>query len=63
MTADDFARAESVGVTDILTMPWAYYHGFTDDLALKVEGLERFAVDVMAQIPDAPERLRPDNRQ
>lgn len=52
VTADDFARAESVGVTDIVTMPWAYYHGFTDDLAQKVEGLERFAVEVMAQIPE-----------
>jgi probable F420-dependent oxidoreductase len=49
---EGFGRAAEVGVTDILTMPWAYYHGFTDDLAAKIEGLERFAVEVLGQFPD-----------
>lgn len=49
---DGFGRAAEVGVTDILTMPWAYYHGFTDDLEAKVEGLERFAADVLSHFGD-----------
>ncbi|HYI61889.1 MAG TPA: TIGR03619 family F420-dependent LLM class oxidoreductase [Acidimicrobiales bacterium] len=49
---EGFGRAAEAGVTDIITMPWAYYHGFTDDLAAKVEGLERFAVDVLSHFPD-----------
>lgn len=52
VTPEDFARAGSLGVTDIVTLPWAYYHGFTEDLALKIEGLERFAAEVLSQIPD-----------
>ncbi|WCO65579.1 TIGR03619 family F420-dependent LLM class oxidoreductase [Iamia majanohamensis] len=50
--AEGFARAGEVGVTDILTMPWAYYHGFTDDLEAKVDGLERFAAEVLSAFPD-----------
>lgn len=49
---EGFGRAAEVGVTDILTMPWAYYHGFTEDLAAKIDGLERFAVEVLSQFPD-----------
>lgn len=47
---EGFRRAEAVGVTDILTMPWAYYHGFTDDLEAKVDGIERFAAEVMSAV-------------
>ncbi len=50
--AEGFARAAEVGVTDILTLPWAYYHGETQDLAAKVDGLERFATDVLSHFPD-----------
>jgi hypothetical protein len=49
---DHFRRAEEVGVTDLLTMPWAYYGGFRIPLAQKIEGLERFATDVMAHMRD-----------
>jgi probable F420-dependent oxidoreductase len=50
LTADDFARAEAGGVTDVMTMPWLYYHGFDATLAQKVDGLERFAKDVLSQL-------------
>lgn len=48
---EDFARAGEAGVTDVLTMPWAYYHGFTDDLEAKIDGLERFAADIVSHFP------------
>ena len=51
-TADHFARAEEVGVTDILTMPWAYYGGFDVPLDEKLDGVDRFATDVVAKLPD-----------
>lgn len=44
---EDYLRAADVGVTDILTMPWAFYGGFQQDLQGKVDGLHRFADDVL----------------
>lgn len=52
ITVDDFKRAEEVGVTDNLTMPWAFYGGFRLPLAEKLEGMKRFADDVMSHLPD-----------
>jgi probable F420-dependent oxidoreductase len=52
ITLDQFRRAEEVGVTDLLTMPWAYYGGFRIPLAQKIEGLERFADEVMSHMRD-----------
>ena len=49
-TADGFATAEALGVTDVWTMPWAYYSGTECTLEQKLEGLERFAADVMAPL-------------
>lgn len=49
---DGFRRAGAVGVTDILTMPWFFYSGFTDDLDEKVDGVYRFADEVLSQFPD-----------
>ena len=46
VTLDHFRRAEDVGVTDLLTMPWAYHGGFDQDLAGKIEGLKRFADEI-----------------
>jgi probable F420-dependent oxidoreductase len=51
VTADDYARAEEVGVTDILTMPWAFYGGFDLPLDQKVDGVRRFAEDVLHRMP------------
>ncbi|MDQ6697478.1 MAG: TIGR03619 family F420-dependent LLM class oxidoreductase [Actinomycetota bacterium] len=49
---DGYRRAEEGGVTDILTMPWAFYAGFTDDLQLKIDGIHRFAEDINAKMSD-----------
>jgi probable F420-dependent oxidoreductase len=47
LSADDFARAEAGGVTDVMTMPWLFYSGFKATLDQKIEGLQRFAEDVL----------------
>ncbi|MEO6629577.1 MAG: TIGR03619 family F420-dependent LLM class oxidoreductase [Aquihabitans sp.] len=49
-SANDFRRAEDLGVTDILTMPWAYYGGFKQPLEEKIEGLKRFAEEIVAPL-------------
>jgi probable F420-dependent oxidoreductase len=46
--ADGYRRLEDEGVTHILTMPWMFYHGETDDVQLKIDGIKRFADDVIA---------------
>ncbi len=46
-TPEHFARAGERGVTDVMTMPWAYYHGLDVSLEQKLDGLERFAQDVL----------------
>ncbi len=50
VAVDDFRRAEEAGVTDNLTMPWAFYGGFDLPLAAKLEGMHRFAEDIMAPL-------------
>lgn len=45
---DGYRRLEDAGVTHILTMPWALYHGETEDLQLKQDGIRRFADEVIA---------------
>ncbi|HET6166049.1 MAG TPA: TIGR03619 family F420-dependent LLM class oxidoreductase [Marmoricola sp.] len=50
---EQFAAAESSGVTDVWTMPWAYYHGLDCTLEQKVEGIHRFAEDVIAPLSRA----------
>ncbi|MCU1354584.1 MAG: putative F420-dependent oxidoreductase, Rv2161c family [Acidimicrobiales bacterium] len=52
VTVDQFRKAEEVGVTDILTMPWAYYGGFKLPLDQKIEGLKRFADEVAGHLAD-----------
>ena len=47
---EHFARAEAGGVTDCWTMPWAYHHGLDCTLEQKIDGLERFAKDVLAPL-------------
>jgi probable F420-dependent oxidoreductase len=44
---EHFERAEAGGVTDCWTMPWAYYHGLDASVDQKVDGMERFAKDVL----------------
>ncbi|MCU1454001.1 MAG: rutA 1 [Acidimicrobiales bacterium] len=52
VTVDDLRRAEEAGVTELLTMPWVFYGGFKQDLGQKLDGLERFADEILAKLPD-----------
>ncbi len=45
---EGYRRPEDAGVTHILTMPWAFYHGDSDRLEHKIDGVRRFADDVIA---------------
>lgn len=47
---EQFAAAEEQGVTDVWTMPWAYYHGLEASLEQKLDGIRRFAADVIAPL-------------
>jgi probable F420-dependent oxidoreductase len=50
-TPEQFAEAERRGVTDVMTMPWAYYSGLDATLAQKLDGMQRFRDDVIARMP------------
>jgi len=50
---DQFAAAEEAGVTDVWTMPWAYYHGLDATLEQKLDGIRQFAADVIAPLKTA----------
>jgi probable F420-dependent oxidoreductase len=47
--ADGFRRLEDVGVTHVQTMPWILYRGSSDSLEDKVQGLRRFADEIIAK--------------
>jgi probable F420-dependent oxidoreductase len=47
---EDFAKAGAGGVTEVMTMPWMYYHGRRATLAQKIEGMERFAAEVLGPL-------------
>ena len=47
---DGFRRLEEFGVTHIQTMPWIFYHGLTEDVEEKVDGIKRFAEDVISKM-------------
>jgi hypothetical protein len=47
---EHFARAEEGGVTDCMTMPWMYYSGRAASVEEKLEGMARFAEDVIAPL-------------
>ncbi len=44
---DAYKRLEDAGVTHILTQPWPFYHGETDDIDNKIDGVRRFADDII----------------
>ncbi|WP_193613923.1 TIGR03619 family F420-dependent LLM class oxidoreductase [Nocardioides lijunqiniae] len=50
---EHFVAAEEGGVTEVWTMPWAYYHGLDATLAQKIDGMERFAADVIVPLTPA----------
>jgi len=49
---DGYRKVEAVGVTDLLTMPWFFYSGFTHDLQEKIDGVYRFAEDILPHFQD-----------
>lgn len=46
---DGYRRLHDAGVTHLITMPWYFYAGADADLAGKVDGIRRFADDVIAR--------------
>ena len=48
--ADGFRRLEDIGVTHVQTMPWLRYGPSTDSLDDKVDGIRRFANDVIDKL-------------
>ncbi len=46
---DGYRRLEELGVTHLLTLPWIFSHGFTDDLQQRIDGTKRFADEVIAR--------------
>ncbi len=46
---DGYRRLEEIGVTHLLTLPWIFTHGFTDDLDARVAGMEAFAESVLSR--------------
>jgi probable F420-dependent oxidoreductase len=44
---EHFAAAEQGGITDCMTMPWAYYFGMDATVEQKLEGMTRFAETVI----------------
>ncbi|WP_182524465.1 TIGR03619 family F420-dependent LLM class oxidoreductase [Nocardioides dongkuii] len=44
---EHFARAREGGVTECMTMPWVYYSGMDATLEQKLDGMARFAADVI----------------
>jgi probable F420-dependent oxidoreductase len=47
---DGCRRMAEIGVTTVQTMPWLFYGGPTDDLDRKLDGLRRFADEVIAKL-------------
>lgn len=48
-TVEGYKKLEDAGVTHILTMPWPFYHGETDDIDKKIDGVKRYADDIIAK--------------
>lgn len=49
-TVDDYRRLQDQGVTHILTQPWPFYHGDTQDVEKKKDGIRRYADDIIAKL-------------
>lgn len=46
---DGYRKLEEVGVTHLVTMPWLFYAGDTQDITERVDGVRRFADDIIAK--------------
>lgn len=49
-TPGAYKRLEKGGVSHILTQPWAFYHGDTQDVVKKIDGVKRYADDYIAAL-------------
>jgi probable F420-dependent oxidoreductase len=49
---DGYRRVGEVGVTQLMTKPWVFYGGETDDVEAQCEGMRRFGDDVIAAFRD-----------
>ncbi len=49
-TVDGYKKLEDAGVTHILTMPWPFYHGETDEIDKKIDGVKRYADDIISKM-------------
>ncbi len=49
-TPDAYRKLEDNGITHILTQPWPFYHGNTDDPEKKRDGVLRYAQDIIAKM-------------
>lgn len=47
---DGYRRLGEGGTTHILTMPWVFYHGLTDELEKKIDGIKRFGEEIAAKM-------------
>ena len=47
--ADGYKRLQDAGVSHILTMPWPFYHGDSEQLEHKIDGINRYADDIIAR--------------
>ncbi len=47
---DGYRKLEELGVTHIMTMPWMLYGGPTDELPRKLDGIRRYADDVIQKM-------------
>jgi probable F420-dependent oxidoreductase len=49
-TIDGYRRLADAGVTHVLTLPWIFSHGDTRELEKKLDGMRRFADDVIREL-------------
>lgn len=51
-TIEGYQKLEDAGVTHILTQPWPFYHGETDNIEKKIDGVKRYAEDIILKMDD-----------
>jgi len=54
-TIDGYRRLEEAGVTHLLTMPWVFTAGMTEDLERRLEAVRRCGEEVIAPMAGAPD--------
>lgn len=47
---EGYSKLGDGGVNHILTMPWVFHHGMTDELDKKIDGIQRFGEDVVEKM-------------